>query len=197
VLVTPADHAVGEPEIFRRGICRAVRALGAGVADIVLLGAEADSPAADYTWIRPGRDLGHGARVVGDIVEVADALESAELYTCGALWSTGVVVARAEALWNAVARAIPGLAVRFRSARMLPGSERDEFLRRRYAGMRAFDLERHVLAQVEGLAVVDWPVELEWTGLGEPFRLLDWLRRESAVREVPHGTAAPRDLQGE
>lgn len=77
---------------------------------LVVLGAEPAGPDTGRAWIVPGAPLSEGQASLVDRFWYADRSAQAEaLFRAGAFWSTSIVVARAEALWNLAARGRGGL----------------------------------------------------------------------------------------
>lgn len=175
ILLTPSDHAVGDDDIYRRGIYEAFSAISSGVSGIVLLGVQPDAPRTDYGWIVPGRSLGSGVREVARFVEKPMAAVAQQLMAKGALWSTMVVAARAQALWDLFGAAAPDLAAVFEAANTMSEPSEERFLRRQYESMPPLDFSRDILGRARGVAVLSWPSRMAWSDLGTPDRLLAWL----------------------
>jgi len=178
ILLTPCDHAVGDENIYRRGIFKAFRAIACGVTEIVLFGVRADAPRTDYGWILPGRPLGAGVREVARFVEKPAAAKARQLHAEGALWSTMVVAARAQSLWDLFQRAAPELGVVFEAIKEMSEPNEGRFLRRKYESMPRLDFSRDILGAGHGVSVMSWPSRMAWSDLGTPDRLLEWLDRE-------------------
>jgi mannose-1-phosphate guanylyltransferase len=197
VVLTPADHGVQCPEVFRHGIDQAARTIQARRAEIVLFAVEATSPTCDYGWVLPagkGADEGRFASV-GAFVEKPDADRSCELLAMGGAWSTMVVVARAEALLHAFREQLPVATGVFRELAALPRDGRLRALAEAYPTLARADFSHDLLGRSQGLQYYVWPRSLGWTDLGTPERLESWLsghfarevKRLDARRGVSHG----------
>ena len=140
VLLTPADHAVGQPAVFRSGIQVARRNIRSGRADVVLFGAEPDHPSQDFGWIRASRvhsGAEAGVRSVDTFVEKPSPEDARRLLKAGAVWNTMVLLARARALESLFVTHTPELAAVFGHARKLPASLRAGFLHESYRDLPA------------------------------------------------------------
>ena len=85
--VFAADHVVQDGQLFVRACAEAGRVAAAG--RIVTIGVPPTHPATGYGYIRPGADLGGGARKVDALVEKADAARAAQILLDGYLWNSG------------------------------------------------------------------------------------------------------------
>jgi mannose-1-phosphate guanylyltransferase len=114
-----ADLAVGFPDELRRLLASAAR-LAAREPAIVALGAEPTRPESGFGYLVPGAPL-HGAesertgpRRVEHFIEKPGPILAQELIDSGAFWHTGIVVAQAGTMLDALAEHTrelqPGLA---------------------------------------------------------------------------------------
>ncbi len=178
VILTPSDHGVARPEMFRRGLRRAAHTIAEGRADIVLFAVVPGGPAGDLGWILPARDA---PPVIGDLPHVGAFVEkpaadlAERLFQAGAGWNTMVLVGRIGALLALFRTHTPTLAAVFDRARRLPRSHRYAFLEDAYAGLPAADFSHDVLTPAVGLRLYTWPQTVGWTDLGTPARLTAWL----------------------
>jgi len=95
VLLAPADHVIGDPEIFRRVVAR-----GAKVRDrIVTFGVRPTRPETGYGYIQRGAGLTDGVFEVARFVE-KPALETAERYLAAGDydWNAGIFLFAPELL---------------------------------------------------------------------------------------------------
>jgi len=189
ILLTPADHAVGDPGIYRRGILKAFSAIASGIAGIVLFGVRADAPRTDYGWIVPGRALGGGVREVLRFVEKPAAALARRLHAEGALWSTMVVAARAQALKSRFEESAPELWSVFEESQAMSEPSEGRFLRRKYESMAQLDFSRDVIGTARDIAVLSWPSRIAWSDLGTPDRLLAWLGGAPVAEHTSNGRA--------
>jgi mannose-1-phosphate guanylyltransferase len=182
VLLTPVDHGVGRPHLFRQGLDQAATAVAAGVHNIVLFGVEPTRPAQDYGWITPVPGIRAPDRIapVRAFREKPGPAEAAQLMDAGAVWNTMVLLGRGRSVFDICAKAAPEAAALFAAARRRRPLERAAFLSRWYGSLPATDLSRDVLARSGGLSVYGWPSDLDWTDLGTPERMRAWSRRHAA-----------------
>jgi mannose-1-phosphate guanylyltransferase/mannose-6-phosphate isomerase len=114
VMVFPSDHLVADVAALRAA---ALAAAGAALAGrIVTLGLKPTEPATGFGYIRPGKDLGGGARAVARFVEKPDAATAEQLIAEGCLWNAGMFCFRADVLLDEVARLAPETAAAVEAA---------------------------------------------------------------------------------
>jgi mannose-1-phosphate guanylyltransferase len=190
VVVTPADHGVGDDARFRLGIEDAIGAIDAGGAEIVLFGVEPTEAARDYGWITAATPLASFRRLrsVVAFVEKPPIRDARKLLRAGSVWNTMVLVAKATALFEGYVRHLPELAKVFSAFRSVRLSEREAFLASIYADLPVADFSGDLLTHVAGLSLYTWPHEMGWLDLGTPERLSRWLA--SATPQTPVRTAA-------
>ncbi len=157
-----ADLAVAYPAALRQLLVRAARITAAG-PPMVVLGADALRPETGFGYALPAApldpdDSGPDApRRVSRFVEKPGPLLAEELIAQGALWHTGIVVARAGAVLDVVAERTPELQPG------LAALEAGKF--DRFAGMiQSVSLERGVLERVADLVVL--PAACGWDDVG-------------------------------
>ena len=176
LVVTPADHAVGDLEAFASALRRAVQVAADG--GIVVLGIGPDRPDTGYGYIRAdaadavdGGDL--AARRVAAFVEKPD-LATAERYVAdgGYFWNSGMFVLRASTWLDALARyradIFAASEVAFRT-----GVADAAFLRFDAAAFAAMPSESIDYAVMEpasradsGIALKMVPLDAGWSDLG-------------------------------
>jgi mannose-1-phosphate guanylyltransferase len=178
LVLTPSDHGVASPALFRRGLRRAAAAIRRGDTDVVLFAVAPSAPAGDFGWVLPAA----GARLrqdalasIGSFEEKPEAARARDLLAAGGAWNTMVLVARVGAMLELYRRHLPELARTFAGARALPVNDRAAFLEARYPALPAADFSADLLARATGLHVYVWPATLGWTDLGTPERLRTWL----------------------
>ncbi len=181
VLITPSDHGVRDDQRFRQAVAQAAAVIRRGEAAMVLFGARATSPSADFGWIVPGALLpiaGGRCREVLEFVEKPPLDRAIDLFERGALWSTMVIVARASTVFTLYKERLPALADQFAAGLGRPARARGDFLRQAYARMPPCDFSSDLLSAAPALAVQVWPSTMGWTDLGTPERLDHWVRTE-------------------
>jgi mannose-1-phosphate guanylyltransferase/mannose-6-phosphate isomerase len=85
--VFAADHVVQDGALFVETCRRA--GVVAAQGRIVTIGIPPTNPATGYGYIRPGEELGDGARQVSAFVEKPDAARAAQYLLDGYLWNSG------------------------------------------------------------------------------------------------------------
>ena len=173
LVVTPADHAIGQPEAFTAALRRAVTVASAG--GIVVLGIRPDRPDTGYGYIRAdtSADESDPSRPVAAFVEKPD-LATAERYVAdgGYFWNSGMFVLRASTWLDALARwradIFAASEVAFRTARADAA-----FLRFDAAAFAAIPAESIDYAVMEpasragsGSAIRMVPLDAGWSDLG-------------------------------
>ena len=193
VVLTPSDHGVAQPEVFRQGLRDVGCYIRSGHAGIVLLAVRPESPVGDFGWIVPNDCPSRQDRLalVGGFVEKPHASVARDLFAAGAVWNTMVMVAKVGALLDLYAAHLPALADIFKQARAIPGELREAFLADRYPDLPHTDFSHDVLTPARGLSLYVWPESLGWTDLGTPDRLDLWLRASAARSPLRSGTASP------
>jgi mannose-1-phosphate guanylyltransferase len=175
VLITPSDHAVANPDVFRRGILDAMAhvKLHGGV---VLFGVEPSTAEPECGWmtlrsLKPSK----GVQSVASFVE-QPPVEASSPLTSGAVWNTRVVVARARALLDLCREHLPEVTRVFIGALTVPPDTREKFLAKRYPHLETAEFSRHVLTNAVNLLAYTWPATIGWSDLGTPERIRSWLR---------------------
>jgi mannose-1-phosphate guanylyltransferase len=173
VVVTPADHGVRRPDLFRQGIVDAI-AHAQHPGGVVLFGVEPEAARDDYGWIALDPARRSPIRRVTSFVEKPSPEAASRLLASGAVWSSMVMAARARQLIDLCAARQPQLTAVFQQALGLSSRARHAFLAGRYPAIEAADLSRDVLSQARELWAYTWPAALGWSDLGTPERLRRW-----------------------
>jgi mannose-1-phosphate guanylyltransferase len=189
VLLTPADHGVRHPAIFRRGIAAAMSHVTAS-GGVVLFGVEPSAASDDLGWISVDAHVDeNGIRAVKGFVEKPPVTEARRLLGCGAAWNTMVLVASARDLLALSAAAVPELAAPFVQALSLAEAARDSHLCAAYPQLPVADFSRDILAGAQGLLAYTWPASMGWSDLGTPERLRAWQRTTAPAVGAQAGTS--------
>lgn len=168
VIVTPSDHALGDPRRMDLAITEALEDHDS--APVSLIGVPARAASTAYGYIVPGAHLGGRVRAIEAFYEKPLADRAEALITQGALWSTLVITAEAQALWDMLARHLKQQAELIRQS-----STRGLDLAEVYRNLADADISSDVLASEPGIGVVD-AGECGWSDLGSPeqvFSVLD------------------------
>jgi mannose-1-phosphate guanylyltransferase len=174
-----ADLAAGFPETFRATLQRAAAVAGREEA-MVAVGVRPTRPEQSFGYVRPGRKLesGGSARWAAEFVEKPAPLLARQLIDDGALWHSGILVARARVVLDSLGSHTPELAAAL--AALAAGDTG------RFAGMtRSVSIERGLLERVENLVVI--PGDFGWDDVGT------WacLRRTRELDDNGNGAVGP------
>ena len=192
VLITPSDHGVGNPDVFRRGILEAVVHVQCHDS-IILFGVEPSAAQADYGWITLGpSEISNGVRPVASFVEKPPAETARRLWSSGAVWNTMVFVAKARTLFQLCLEQLPDLTTIFADCLTVPQETRERFLSDHYRHLKAYDFSRDVLTPARTLFAYMWPATMGWSDLGTPERLARWLGARSVQHARPEHSAFSR-----
>lgn len=181
VALIPSDHDFRAPIILRRALSSAqghAHEVGSGV---VLLGAEAESPACDLGWIVTQAREGDGAQRILRFVEKPKQPLANRLYRQGALWNTMLAVTRGEALWNLAGSHLPVQVERFNSYSDSIGSPLvQQRLEQIYQDMPSADFSRDLIGAARGLYATSMD-GAGWSDCGTPERLASALGNDDAL----------------
>ncbi len=182
--IFPADAFVRPVGRFRRTVARAFE-VAADTGDIVLIGITPTFPSTAYGYLRRGSQTGRlrGTPVyqVSRFKEKPRPPLAARYFKNGGyLWNSGMFVARAEVMLEAICRHIPELAGGLdRIARALGTPRQDEVLKAVYPRLPSVSLDYGVLEKSRGVSMLE--ADFEWDDMGS------WL----ALERVGH-----RDARG-
>lgn len=113
MVVLPADHWIDGKRRFARALGSAID-LAAAEGVIVTLGIRPSYPETGYGYILKGRRAagarGTPAYAVRSFVEKPPRNEAAQLIRRGALWNSGIIIARAATILEAIRRYVPAVA---------------------------------------------------------------------------------------
>lgn len=190
LIVLPADHRVGDPEAFRRGVAVAVEE--AETKDRVLtLGVTPRRPETGYGYLELGAFLDRDRNVlaVERFTEKPDG-ETAERFVRSGryLWNAGIFVFRGTTLLRLVEEHLPELAGGIR--RLEESPDRLEEIYRR---LPRVSIDYGIMEQLTDLATI--PLECEWSDLGSWEALAEVLE-ESSGRGAIRGEVLALDSAG-
>ena len=148
---------------------------------VVLLGGQPTSPENEDGWIEPGSPMDGHEGVVSAVRQFWEKPSADRVQMClaaGCLWNTAIVVARAPALLDLGARALPEMSGRLAGIQRFLDSEQEvAAVRDAYALMARASFSRAVLQpHPEHLGVSRLP-RVTWCDLGSPARVLHVLAR--------------------
>jgi mannose-1-phosphate guanylyltransferase len=174
VIFLPCDHYYSDSEACGRAIRTAISGAERYPDSIVLVGAKAHYPEAEYGWIEPGPAISHvpiPLLRVNRFWEKPSLLQAQTLLQRGCLWNTFVTVGRARAYLDLVCSQVPDVVPSLTKAMA------DNELDVAYRLKPAVDFSREVLVPQPHrlLAVPD--MTSGWANLGSPTRVMDILTR--------------------
>jgi mannose-1-phosphate guanylyltransferase len=142
---------------------------------IVLIGAEATHPEAEYGWIEPSQNFAKDSHIASSRVrqfwEKPTLATAVGLQRCDCLWNTFVKMARVETVIELLCQVVPD------TIRAPSSGIRENDLDSAYQSIPSIDYAHDVLAvQPERLLVIRDAV-LGWTDLGNPERVFEALSR--------------------
>jgi hypothetical protein len=121
---------------------------------VVLLGGQPTSPEGEYGWIEPGPPIDGDDGVVSAVRQFWEKPSEARAQMClstGCLWNTAIVVARARALLELGARALPEMSSRLAGLQRFVDSDREvAAVQQAYAIMAKASFSRAVLEVIGG-----------------------------------------------
>jgi|HubBroStandDraft_6_1064221.scaffolds.fasta_scaffold426116_1 mannose-1-phosphate guanylyltransferase len=166
----PSDHHYANGAAFREGIESGLSLIAEYPQSILIVGAEARYPEAEYGWIEPGRTLADSSTNpllrVTRFWEKPTLRDAKALHRRGCLWNTFVTIGFAGAFLELLQATVPNL---LNFLKNVPDVDR---LYDRIAGI---DFSKEVLMRMPERLVVMRDAASGWTDLGSPRRVMDVL----------------------
>lgn len=181
IAVFPSDHFILGEATFMARVQEVAGAIDRHPDRVVLLGAQPTSPESEYGWVEPGPPIDGHNGVVAAVRGFWEKPSEAAAQTClvtGCLWNTAIAVARAQALLDLGARALPEMSGHLAGLRRSLDSDREvTAVQEAYAVMPRASFSRALLEpHPEYLGVSPLP-RVTWCDLGSPRRVLYVLAR--------------------
>lgn len=174
VAVLPADHWISDARRFARTLAAAVD-LAARHDALVTLGIRPEYPETGYGYILTGKRAAAGARRVTGFVEKPPLEKARRLIRRGALWNSGLLVARVATILAAIRRYAPDVAkgleaiesiARVRRLGALPPKLRAA-LRREYKKMPSVSIDYAVMEKAGSAGqVLTLEADFGWSDVG-------------------------------
>ncbi|HTV55292.1 MAG TPA: sugar phosphate nucleotidyltransferase [Terriglobia bacterium] len=202
VVIYPSDHFVFPENRFAAALEAAVRASDLLNGRLILITVSPDRIDEDYGWIRPRLCLGcigeHSLHKAESFVEKPHAELARQIMLSGALWSTLIVAARAQALWMLGWQIFPDLMELFEAYGASIGTSKEEASRQSiYQKMPRLNFSTHLLARIPANIVALEMRGVLWSDWGRPERIANTLKqigREPAFSaEMTNRTAASHE----
>ena len=172
----PTDHHYSQEMRFAASVRRATRVVSSRPDTLILLGASAEYPEAEYGWIEPSERFDF--RFTKSLLRVNRFWEkpashvAQALLARGCLWNTFVMIGRASAFLEILKNAVPGM-MRVLAAAGRPSDSGfvTANTNEAYAALTPGDFSKQVLAvSTEQLAVLRLG-NVGWSDLGTPERV--------------------------
>ncbi len=189
--VLPADHLIGEEEVFRRDL-KAAAAAAKGSDRLITFGLKPARPETGYGYLEQGKALG---RYLGkELFELLSFKEkpdraTAEGYLAAGryYWNAGMFVWEAEVILNWLERLMPDLARGLAElAPALLSPDQDEVLQRIYPDLPALSIDFGVMEKAGGKHMI--AADFSWSDVGS------WEEVHFLSPQDEAGNAAPGDL---
>lgn len=190
--ILPSDHFVWPEDSLVRQIEQAVEALNLLNQGIVLVGAKASRPAADYGWIQIGEEIlvpqcrltFH--QVLG-FVEKPDQKQAETLYRHGALWNTMIAVTPLPRFWSLAQSVFPDMisVLERLGGAYHSGSHPHPSIIDDYWQLKERDYSKDFLELLAHECTALMLRDVYWSDWGEPERVLETLSEmeiESALK---------------
>lgn len=167
--IFPIDAYIRPVRRFRQIMARAFKAAEAADA-IVLVGVKPTFPATGYGYLKRGDEAlkvrGTPVYQVARFKEKPTRSAAARFLKAGTyFWNSGIFVARAEVLLEAIDKFIPALGAGLRKISQALGTARQaQVLRRVYAELPAISLDQGVLEKASTVLMVE--ADFQWDDVG-------------------------------
>ncbi len=173
----PADHHVGQPELFRQVLSAAEQVARQG--HLVTLGMNPRQPHTGYGYIEAGERLEHvGEQAVYNVrrfTEKPDEKTARRFVEDGRhFWNSGMFIWKASVILEEIARQLPRLSACLTELEGVLGTDKEnEVLERTWPTVEKETIDFGVMEKAQGVVVI--PVEMGWSDVGSWASLGDLL----------------------
>ncbi|MDP2715474.1 sugar phosphate nucleotidyltransferase [Rheinheimera sp.] len=190
VIIMPSDHFIFPESHFVTLAATALSAAAVDTKHLILLGAEARWPNPDFGWIESGT---RGAvmseadlQPVSAFVEKPDNQQARRLFSNNALWSTMIIAANGQLLWQLAETLQPKFFLCFLYLhRLTRGALQGDMLREAvdkaihntFQYMPGLDFSSDLLQKVAQQCLVLPMTAIDWDDWGRPERILECIER--------------------
>jgi mannose-1-phosphate guanylyltransferase len=171
----PADHHIGQPEVFRQVLSAAEQVAQQG--HLVTLGMQPSEPHTGYGYIETGERLtqagGYDVYRVKRFTEKPDQ-ETAERFVSEGrhFWNSGMFIWKVSVILDEIAGHLPRLSACLAELeRVLGTAEEDEVLARTWPSVEKETIDFGVMEKAQDVVVL--PVEMGWSDIGSWASLVD------------------------
>jgi mannose-1-phosphate guanylyltransferase len=175
VSILPSDHYYSSESAFKVVLEDALGIAGLHSDSVVLLAASPKGPEVEYGWIEVGRtvDRSSGLFRVERFLEKPSFPLAEKLYRSGSLWNMFVMVGHVRAFLDIASATVPSLVQAFQSEVAASSSGAEiEIPYRTYDRIVPMDFSGRVLAPATDRLLALRLDSLEWSDLGDPYRVL-------------------------
>lgn len=203
VIIMPSDHFIFPESRFVALASQALQYTSADPDHLILLAAEASWPNPEFGWIEP-KACRTGFKALSEIAlqpvaaffEKPDSGQAQHLFDNSALWSTMIIAAKGQLLWQLAERLQPKFFLCFaymhRLTRELQSGNRlqdsvNHAILKTFQHMAALDFSRDLLQNVPQQCLLLPMTDIDWDDWGRPERILQCIKRyglESSLGQV-------------
>ena len=175
VSILPSDHYYSSERAFKAALEDTLETAGLYSDSVVLLAASPTGPEVEYGWIEVGRTLDHSSGLfrVERFLEKPPLSLAEKLYRTGSLWNMFVMTGHVRAFLDIASATVPGLVQALHSE--VPASSSGtaiEIPSRAYDRIVPMDFSGRVLAPATDRLLALRLDSLDWSDLGDPYRVL-------------------------
>lgn len=180
IAILPSDHHYADDRHFTAALESGFEIAASHGDSVVLIGAHPDRPEIEYGWIELGAAVQNNRH---DLLRVRSFREKPTQEVAQAMlaqpsaWNTFVMVGRARTFLDVIASAVPDTLQALRSLPLWAGDE-TPIEDSAYEQMPSCDFSRQVLSIVSMRLLVLRVLNLGWTDLGNPGRVMRILKRD-------------------
>ena len=170
MLVLPADHVIGPPEVFQAAAAAAAGVVGDDPGRFVLFGVPPTFPSEGFGYIRRGAPLPgfeqQKAFAVAEFKEKPDAATAQEYLDGGEFyWNCGIFTWRASAILGALAEHEPNTRARLETIAGAVGTDRyEDAVAEQFPKCDAVSIDNAVLERTDKACVLEAP--FDWDDVG-------------------------------
>ena len=187
MVVMPADHVIGPPEVFQQAINAAAELVEEDPGRIVTFGIKPSYPAEVFGYIEREKSKIAGAKFtsfkVSRFREKPDAATAEEFLKAGTFyWNSGIFVWKAKTILKALEEFVPRIAAPIKNiANHIGKPDYQEVLDREFTAIEGTSIDFAVMEKYDNVSVIEAP--FEWDDLGN-WTALPRLRGEDDDRNT-------------
>ena len=204
VSILPSDHYYSPEAVFKTALESSFKIAGVYPGAVIVLGASPKGPEIEYGWVEVGQalDSSLGLFRVEHFLEKPTLPTAQRLYQSGSLWNMFVMVGHVRAFLDIASRTIPSLVQAFESDPPVRSSGAEiQVPDRLYDRIAPVDFSSRVLTHASDRLLALRLENLEWSDLGDPYRVLvtllekdgslpAWAKLWPQAEEMRHAAAA-------